>query len=196
MSTMTQKDREALGKLIRQRERLAKTAAAERSARLMADFEAQLDRRYDFDEDAVWQAATAAAQAVVAEAQRKISERCKELRIPEQFAPGLSVSWHSRGRNAAQGERAEMRRIAKRRIESIEAEARLAIEKASVAAQEKLLIGSLSSDDAHAFIAAMPTAEQLMPTLAVDEVQLALSAPRPLHRPGTGEIAFEEPHYD
>ena len=62
-ATMTRRERDDLAKLVRQRERLMKTLAAQRSAELMADVEAQLARIYDFDEDEVWAAATEAADS-------------------------------------------------------------------------------------------------------------------------------------
>lgn len=191
--TLSRAERESLLKMVRQRERVAKSSASERSATLMADFEAQLDRRYSYDEDEVWNAATLAAKQVVADASARIAERCREMGIPAEFAPELAVTWYGRGRNALAGERAELRRIAKRRVEQIEARARLEIERASVHAQEQLLLDGLSSDGAKAFIAAMPTVDQLMPVLALEDVQVSLSAPKRLGAAGVGQIAASEP---
>lgn len=125
IKAMTKPDRELLGKLIRQRERLAKTAAGERSAVLLADFEQQADRIYHYNEDAVWREALLTARAEVEKAQIKIADRCRELGIPQPFAPTLSVGWHQQ-RASVNSERAKMRQVAKRRIEQIEASARTA----------------------------------------------------------------------
>ena len=46
---MTRTDRDTLIKIARQRERVAKSEAKERSAHLMADFETQMDRHYRLD---------------------------------------------------------------------------------------------------------------------------------------------------
>lgn len=54
ISQMTRHEHEALAKLIRQRERLAKTAASERSKALLADFEQQADRVYSYDNRERW----------------------------------------------------------------------------------------------------------------------------------------------
>jgi hypothetical protein len=176
--TMTWRDRDELTKLVRSRERVAKTAASARSAHLLAEFEAQLDREYAWDEDKVWEAATLASKEVVAQAQEAIATRCKELGIPPQFAPGLSVGWYGRGRNAMQGERAEMRRLAKRRIEEIEARARAEIELASLAAQEQLMLGGLTTDAARVYVDSLPSIEALMPPVDVAAVQGSLAAPK------------------
>ncbi|MEJ0017480.1 MAG: hypothetical protein WDN25_13135 [Acetobacteraceae bacterium] len=188
--TMTKSEREALAKLIRQRERLAKTAAAERSKALLADFEQQADRVYSYDEDTVWQHAVLAAKEEVAKAQIRIAERCRELGIPQPFAPTLSVGWHQQ-RAAVGSERAKMRHVAKRRIEQIEATARTAIERASVAAQEALLVGAFTTDSARMFAETLPSVEELMPRLDMAQLQQALIEERPLHR-GFGAIGYDE----
>ncbi|MGO4832029.1 hypothetical protein AB4144_06980 [Rhizobiaceae sp. 2RAB30] len=81
------------------------------------------------------------------------------------------AGWQQRGRNSVKEERTEMRRVAQREIEAIEKAARTDIERQSVATQEKIMIGGLTSDDARAFLEAMPTAEALMPELTMDRVE-------------------------
>ena len=186
---ITRQEREALAKLIRQRERLAKTAASERSAVLLADFEQQADRMYSYDEDDVWRSAVLTAKEEIAKAQVRIADRCRELGIPQPFAPTLSVMWHQQ-RAAVSSERAKMRQVAKRRIEQIEATARTTIERTSVAAQEALLLGGLTTDAARMFAEALPTIEELMPRLDMADLQQALIEQRPLNR-GFGAIGYE-----
>jgi hypothetical protein len=185
---LTRREQEDLLKLVRQRERVAKSAAAARSAELIADFEAQLDRRYAFDEDQTWHAATAAAQTVVAEAQQRIASRCRELGIPADFAPRLSIGWSGQGRNSVRAERTDMRRLAARRVEQIEASAKLAIEQASVAAQERLWVDGLTSDAAREFLTCLPTAETLMPLLEMEKIQATLVAPKAFASQAVAEI--------
>jgi hypothetical protein len=104
----------------------------------MAEFDTQSAQIYAFDDDAVWKAATLAAQAAVAAAQAEIAARCAELGIPPEFAPGISFGWHGRGENAVAGRRAELRRMAKSRVEAIELEAVTKIERLSLAAQTEV----------------------------------------------------------
>lgn len=190
VAQMTKHEREALAKLIRQRERLAKTSAAERSKVLMADFEQQADRTYRWDEDDVWRTAVLAAKEEVAHTQVRIAERCRELGIPQPFAPTLSVVWHQQ-RAAASGERAKMRQVAKRRIEQIEATARTAIERASVSAQEALLVGGLTTESAKMFADTLPVVEEMMPMLSLADLQKAMIEERPLYRP-FGQIGHDD----
>ena len=187
---MTKPEREALAKLIRQRERLAKTAAAERSAALLADFEQQADREYSWNEDDVWRSAVLAAREEIAKAQTRIADRCRELGIPGPFQPTLSVGWHQQ-RASVGMERAKMRQVAKRRIEQIEASARTAIERASAAAQEALLVGGLDTEAAKMFAESLPVVEELMPRLDMAQLQQALIEQRPIDR-GFGRIGYDD----
>jgi hypothetical protein len=93
---MTKSEREDLAKLILNRERVLKSAAAQRSAELFAEFEQQLASIYQWDQDEIWRQAHEAAEAAVATAEKAIAERCSELSIPARFAPGLNLYWHGR----------------------------------------------------------------------------------------------------
>lgn len=171
---MTRSDRETLVKIARQRERVAKSEAKERAARLNADFEKQLDRRYSYDENEVWAKAAKIAERTVSEANANIADECARLGIPAQFAPKLHLHWSTRGRNSMKEERLEMRRVAQREIEAIEKAARTAIERQSVETQEKIMVGGLTSDAARTFLETMPTAEALMPSLTLERVETLL----------------------
>jgi hypothetical protein len=58
MTAMTKYERDDLHRLIRQRERVLKSAAKQRSAEVLADFENQMGQEYRFDDDRVWSEAT------------------------------------------------------------------------------------------------------------------------------------------
>src|SRR5262245_35972447 len=80
---MTKGEREDLQRLIRQREKVLKSAAKQRSAELIADFENQMGSEFSFDDDAVWERAAKATKHEVARAQKLIAARCRELGIPD-----------------------------------------------------------------------------------------------------------------
>lgn len=168
---MSRTDRETLVKIARQRERVAKSEANERAAQLMADFEAQLDRRYSYDENEVWKKAKDIASKTVAEANKQIAEECKRLGIPAQFAPKLSMGWYDRGRNGVKEERTEMRRVAQRQIEAAQKSAMAAIARKSVDTQERIMVGGLTTEDARQFLESMPSVDSLMPALTVSRVR-------------------------
>lgn len=168
---MTKPERDDLARVTRLRERVAKTGAAERSAWLLSDFEAQLSAIYSFDDDAVWKRAKEAAQKVVDAAQADVAARCRELGIPDKFAPELALHWYGRGENAVAERRTELRMAAKARIAAEEKRAKSEIERWSAETQTKLLAAGLDSAEARAFLEAMPTPESLMPRLTLGEVE-------------------------
>jgi hypothetical protein len=170
---MTRREREDLARLARRREQLAKADARQRAAELVADVERQLAEIYP-ENDPRWSDVSAAARAAIAEADRAIAARCFELGIPARFRPSLNVNWYGRGENASAARRAELRKVATTRIAALEAQARAAIERGSVEVQTQLLAGGLETDAARAFLAAMPTADALMPPLRLTELEAAV----------------------
>jgi hypothetical protein len=168
--TMTKAEREDLQRLLRQRERVLISAAKERSAQLLADFENQMGQRYSFDTDEVWREAMKLARREGEKAQAAVAARCRELGIPARFAPRVDVEWYGRGENAFKQRRDELRKMAETRIAAIERSAKVEIENASLEAQTHLAIAGLSSEAAMAFVQKFPTIETLMLPLRFEEI--------------------------
>lgn len=169
---MTKQERSDLLALIKKREKVMKVLASERSAEMLAEFEAQSAKIYSFNDDAVWSSAKQEAEKAIAAAQAAIEERCQALGIPREFAPSLNLEWHGRGENAVAWRMAELRRAAKKRIEAIEAKAITEIEKMTLETQTRLLADGLDTDAAHQFLqGAKDEMAQLMPSISVIEVE-------------------------
>jgi hypothetical protein len=173
---MTKSEREDLGKLIRNRERVMKATAAQRSAELLAEFEQQMASVYSYDQDEVWKAASEAAAAAVDVAQQTVAARCGELGIPARFAPSVHFVWAGRGENAVKDRRAELRAVAKTRIAAIEKAACTKIEMLCLDAQSQILAHGLSSSAAIEFFDALPKVEVLMPPLEMTSIEQMLQA--------------------
>jgi len=170
-ATITKGEREDLQRLVRQREKVLKSAAKQRSAELLADFENQMGSEFSFDDDAVWEQATKQAEVEVAKAQQKIAARCRELGIPERFAPSLNLHWHGRGRdNSIKARKTELRNMAVAEIAALERKAITQIELSCLRAQEQIAISGLTSDAAQAFIKDLPGVDTLMPALTYAEI--------------------------
>lgn len=168
---MSKGERTELGQLIRKRERVLMAQASERSAKLMAEFDAQSAQIYAFDDDDVWKKATEAATEAVKIAQALVEERCGTLGIPKEFQPGLSMGWYGRGSNAVAARRQELRRKVKSRIEAMELEARTRIQHMSLAAQTEVVTNGLESAAAKAFLDQMPALETLMPQVDIGAIR-------------------------
>ena len=172
---MTKGERDDLVRLIKQREKVAKTAAEQRSAAMLAEFERQVSAVHDFATDEVWAAASQAAADAAKEATEKIMARAKALGIPDEFAPRIAFSWVQRGENAYAARRAELRRVAKAEIETVEKLARVQIEAQSVQAQTEVIAHGLTSEAAIAFLQQMPAVEKLMPPLDLQAIQAKIA---------------------
>src|ERR1700722_14931477 len=171
MNMMTRSEREDLQRLVRPREKVLKSAAKQRSSELVADFENQLGQEYSFDQDEIWRQAAEAAKREVKKAQTIVSARCRELGIPNRFAPSLNLVWSARGYdNSVDRRKAELRRMAQTQIEAVERKAVTEMDLSCLKAQEQIAVAGLSSDAARQFIDALPSIERLMPVLSFAEV--------------------------
>lgn len=144
---MTKAERDDLVRLVKQRERVAKTAAEQRSAAMLAEFEQQISALHDFNTNDVWKAATDAAVEAAKKANEEIVAEADRLGIPKEFQPKLTFSWARRGENEYRNRRDELRRVAKAEIDALEKIARVQIEAQSVQAQTEIIANGLSSDD-------------------------------------------------
>lgn len=189
MAGMTRVERTELGQLIRKREKVMKSQAQERSAALLAEFDAQSAKIYHYDDDPVWAKVEAEAKAAVESAQRAIHDRCKELGIPDEFAPGVAFTWYGRGHNSVADRRAELRRAAKSKVDALEKEAITKIERLSLEAQTEVISSGLESDAAKTFLNSMPSMDALMPPIEIGEIQTLIDKKHSDRRLAVG-------HYD
>jgi hypothetical protein len=136
-----------------------------------ANFEKQLATIHGYDSSPVWRQAFLKAQAAVQETRQIIQSTLNDLGIPREFAPSVSISWYGRGENACKERRAELTRVAATHIAAQTRRAKQQIEAASVEVQTRILAGALESDDARAFLVAMPSPTDLMPLLTENEVR-------------------------
>jgi hypothetical protein len=108
-SEMDKSERSRLLQIVKLREKTCKTNLVAVGARLLADLDKQLDTYYSFDSDEVWKQAEEIASKAINEAQAIVAARCKELGIPERFAPSIRGGWSGAGEQAIKERRAELR---------------------------------------------------------------------------------------
>ena len=159
---LSRRDREDLGKAARMMARVAKADADARAAELRADFEDQLASVYKSNDER-WSELTAMADAGVAKLDEELRMRCLELGINEEYRPHLPLGWYGRGQNADTERRAELRAVAKSRLDAQAKAAKLEIEREAATFQMELLTASLPGVEARAWLAKIPTVEALMP---------------------------------
>ncbi|MGI8753979.1 MAG: hypothetical protein ACR2MN_17025 [Acidimicrobiales bacterium] len=170
MSPMTRRDRDDLAKVARLRTKVAVAGIAEQQAALLADVEAQLSAIYRFDDEA-WKDIVATAKEAAEVADAKVAAICEERGIRAEFRPGVNLGFYGRGENAILQRRTELRKAAQTKIDAAGKRAKAAIEARSVEVQTELIAGGLSGDDARSFLASIPSAAELMPTVTVAELE-------------------------
>jgi replicative superfamily II helicase len=191
MNAMTKGEREDLIRLIKQREKVAKTAAEQRSAAMLAQFEQQVSAIHAFATNDVWRASVEAATAAAQQAMEKIATESDRLGIPKEFQPRVSFSWLQRGENAYNERRVELRRVAKAEIDAMEKVARVQIEQASVQAQTEVIANGLTSAAAIEFLRSMPAIDTMMPALDITTIQAKLAERARNSRPYGGPHLIE-----
>lgn len=172
---MTKGERDDLVRLVKQREKVAKTAAEQRSAAMLAEFEQQISALHDFNTNEVWKAATDAAVEAAREANEKVEAEAERLGIPAEFRPSIKFMWDRRGQAEYGERRTELRRVAKAEIDAIEKVARVQIEASSVRAQTEIIANGLNSEAALNFLNSLPAIESMMPPLDVATIQAKLA---------------------
>lgn len=164
-----------LGMIIRDRTKVLKAVVAQRAAEAKANFEQQMATIFKWDEDAVWKEAVEASMRVVEEAKEKIAARCKQLGIPERFAPDLNLVWAGRGLAIR---RTELRRTADAIIEAMSRAAETKIEKQALDLRTQVVAMGLLSPDAKIFLESLATVDEAMGQIEFSDVEKKLDAHR------------------
>jgi hypothetical protein len=149
--------------------KLGKTKAKERERVLLAEAEDLMAAEFDARDD-LWAGATKIAEQACAAANEQIQQECLKLGIPARFAPGLILAWRSRGETTDPKRRGELRKLAQARLAALTASAVSALDEWLVHTETELIAGGLETDEARAFLQRMPTAEQLMPAISLQDL--------------------------
>ena len=167
---LTKADRQDLARLARKRGKQAKTEADQRNTVLTAEVADLLTAEFSA-RDELWAEATVIAEEAVEKANEVIVARCADLGIPAKYAPRVHLSWQARSSPFSDPKRrAEQRKLAESRLAALTATAKAEIDAKTLEVETALITGGLESGEARAFLDAMPTAEQLMPALGLDDI--------------------------
>jgi hypothetical protein len=179
---MTKADRENLLRVARMRERVTKSGLQEVGAQLLVDLDKQLESSYSFDQDKIWRESIEMARQAAQEAQAKVKERCRELGIPDRFAPSIyRPGWISTGEQASKERRTELRQLARTQVDAMIKAGKRKVEEASFDVQTRIIASGLT-EQAKEFLEAMPTPEQLMPRLNLGEIEKMLGRGHGYHQ--------------
>lgn len=170
LHVMTKADRDNLARLARMRGKQSKAEAGLREKVLLADIEDLMTAEFSA-RDEMWAEAVALADKAAQEANAVIVARCAELGIPAKHAPGVAVGFRSRSSSFSDpSRRAELRKRAQAQLDALTTTAKTMIDAQTLKIETELIVGGLDSSQARAFMEAMPTVEQLMPAVSLDDL--------------------------
>jgi hypothetical protein len=168
--SMTKTEREQLIRLARLRARQAKQEAVQREKVLLAEVEDLMTVEFQA-RDELWAEATAIAEEAASKANELIVARCVDLGIHAKHAPRVELGWSRRSSSFSDPHRrGELRKLAQTKLAALTSTAKTMIDGRLLDTETALITGGLESDEAREFLSAMPTAEQLMPPLGLDDL--------------------------
>lgn len=182
-----------LAVLVKDRARVLKAHADAQAAAHIAEFEKQMAAEYQWDDDEVWKEAAERCQDAVRAARDVIEKRCRELGIPQAFAPQVGMSWIGRGENLLTQRRAELRRVAKSEIEARKQAATAQIERHAVELRTQILSQAIVTDEARMFLETLAPITDAMKALDFKEIAKKLEADKGRMRQITHTYGLEMP---
>jgi hypothetical protein len=167
---MTKTERDQLIKLAKLRAKQAEREAEAREKILLAEVLNLMTTEFEAN-DRLWADAVVIAEEACAKANAQIAARCAELGIPAKDAPSLDLGWNPRGNAFHNRERrTELRKLAEVRLTALTKTAKAAIQDRALDVETGLIVGGLESTEAVAFANSMPTVEELMPALQLEDL--------------------------
>ena len=169
-SQMTKADRDAVIRIAKLRAKQAEREAETREKVLLAEVIDQLTAEFEAN-DALWDEFVTVAQKEVDKANAHIRAICVGLGIPAKHAPAMLTGWMSRSpQYSDRSRRSELVKLAETRLAALTKTAKTAIQDALLEVETELVAGGLESSEARAVLASIPTVEQLMPPLSLEDL--------------------------
>jgi len=163
-----------LSMIIKDRTKVLKAHADEQAAVYISEFEQQLAQLYGWADGEVWRQAGERANEVIASANEVIKRKCEELGIPAGFAPTLTLDWTGRGAQGVKNRQAELRRVAKVKVEAMLKTTLTQIERQSLDLRTHVVKASAISPQANAFLESLAPVEETMRALSIGEIEKAI----------------------
>jgi hypothetical protein len=167
---MTPTERNQLIRLVKARAKQAERDAEAREKTLMAEVLDLMTAEFEAH-DKLWDDAVVIAEEAAAKANAQIAMACVDLGIPAKEAPRLELGWRARGGSyGSPMRRRELEKLAAARLAALTKEAKTRIHAAALDTEEQLVLGGLESGEARAVFEALPTVENLMPALRLEDL--------------------------
>jgi hypothetical protein len=173
---MSKNEREELGRLLRQKARVAKAHVKLRKKDQMADFAEKIAAKYDpvdLGLETAYNEALETGRRMQDQINAGMDARLEELGVAKHFrGRGLTVvvMWEGRGENSTASRRVELLRVAQTAADAAEQRAIVAIDTKVLQLEELLTRSQLRSHEANRLLESFPTVESLLPPLDLTDV--------------------------
>jgi len=166
---MTKADRDALIKIARGRARLAKSALAERERILTTEIEESLIMEFRLRDD-VEDDVRRMAEEAIAKLNEQICDQARLMGFSDEHVPQATLPYRSRYDTRGDKAKEQAHHLALTRLASMRASAAKAIEERLLTIEERLIVGGLESEEARGIAESLPAADDLMPSLTLDDI--------------------------
>lgn len=168
MTAMTKAERAELRSIVKQQYKVLRNEVTQRQAELIAEVEQEIAERYA-EADQTWEAFKHKVDEIVMAANRQINDALYEFGY--QAKSGSERMWvHSPSISKPESERTELRRLAQARVNAQIRDAGVALDRQEANLLRDLAVGALESDEARAFLAAIPSVGELVPAARLREL--------------------------
>lgn len=167
---ITKTERNELRSIVRQQFKVLRAEVHQRTAELIADLDEQIADRYK-DEDEAWGVAVTKANEAALEANRAINDIFRDLLGPSH---GDRVFVQAVVPRQPRDHRALLVRTGMAHLTAQGRAAILRLDREEADLLRKLAIGALESEEAHAFLGAIPTVGQLVSSARLAELEASL----------------------
>lgn len=168
---ITKAERTELRSIVRQQFKVLRAEIEQRELEVVADAEQQISERYT-DQDQAWANAAHLAHEVVMEANRRVNDIYRE-HVGDTHLESLYIG--ARFPVQPNRRRSELRSVAVSKIRAQVKAAQLLLDRQEADLLRTLGVGALETEEAHAFLAGIPTVGQLVPAARLAELEASLS---------------------
>lgn len=170
-------ERTELRSIVKQQFKVLRSELEQREMEMDAEVEAEISARYEH-EDQAWSVVQHKVHEAVMEANRQINDAMAEAGF--QMKSGTERMWVTAPRmSQPQEDKQQLRRLAHTRIAAQVRGAKLRLEREEADLLRTLAVGAIESDEARAFLAAIPTVGELVPAARLAEIEAAFTEEKP-----------------
>lgn len=170
---ITKQERTELRSVVRQQFRVLRTELEQREVELTLQVDVEVDEQFS-EADATWHAFQHKVHEITMEANRATNDALVEFGYKDR-GPTERMWFSEPHMQQPRERRNELRSAGRRQIEAQAKMERLRLDRQEADLLKNLAVGALESEEAHAFLAAIPSVGELVPGARLAELEASLA---------------------